>query len=242
MSLIMMTRDGSSSSSSAVVEDPLPLVGHSHSHSPSLITLIIPHHHPHFPQPPSLPFYPLTFPNSFFFISPYLTSTLPLPYLTLPHPTLPYPTLPYCTASYLFQLDIDIHTDCTSFALPHLSYPTSSFIHPNHHHTHAHTPDHNNEHENQAKCRPGRPRRASRGQRRQRGRGVSVFFFFYVLGFDFPVVAYHVRLIFESQCSRPDGGGSGETAQHWKSGFCNAAVASRDTGLCRMTDSMSLCE
>lgn len=139
MSLIMMTRDGSSSSSSVVVEDPLPLVGHSHSHSPSLITLIIPHHHPHFPQPPSLPFYPLTFPNSFFFISPYLTFTLPLPYLTLPHPTLPYPTLPYCTVSYLFQLDIDIHTDCTSFASPHLSYPISSFIHPNYHHTHTNT-------------------------------------------------------------------------------------------------------
>lgn len=182
MSLIMMTRDGSSSSSSVVVEDPLPLVGHSHSHSPSLITLIIPHHHPHFPQPPSLPFYPLTFPNSFFFISPYLTFTLPLPYLTLPHPTLPYPTLPYCTVSYLFQLDIDIHTDCTSFASPHLSYPISSFIHPNHHHTHKHTPDHYNEHENQAKCRPGRPRRASRGQRRQRGRGVSVCFFLFCFG------------------------------------------------------------
>lgn len=144
MSLIMMTRDGSSSSSSVVVEDPLPLVGHSHSHSPSLITLIIPHHHPHFPQPPSLPFYPLTFPNSFFFYFPlpylYLTSTLP--YLTSPYPTLLYPTLPYLTVSYLFQLDIDIHTDCTSFASPHLSYPISSFIHPNHHHTHTHTNTH----------------------------------------------------------------------------------------------------
>lgn len=173
MSLIMMTRDGSSSSSSVVVEDPLPLVGHSHSHSPSLITLIIPHHHPHFPQPPSLPFYPLTFPNSFFFYFPlpylYLTSTLP--YLTLPYPTLLYCVVPFPARHrhthglYLIRL--------TSPQLPDL------FIHPSQPspHTHAHTPDHNNEHENQAKCRPGRPRRAPRGQRRQRGRGVSVYFF-----------------------------------------------------------------
>lgn len=247
MSLIMMTRDGSSSSSSVVVEDPLPLVGHSHSHSPSLITLIIPHHHPHFPQPPSLPFYPLTFPNSFFFISPYLTSTLPLPYLTLPHPTLPYHTLPYLTLLYCVVPFPARHRHTHGLYLIRLTSPQlpDLFIHPSQPspHTQTHTPDHNNEHENQAKCRPGRPRRAPRGQRRQRGRGVSVFFlFFSVLGFDFPVVAYHVRLIFESQCSRPDGGGSGETAQHWKSGFCNTTVASRETGLCRMTDSMSLYE
>lgn len=187
MSLIMMTRDGSSSSSSVVVEDPLPLVGHSHSHSPSLITLIIPHHHPHFPQPPSLPFYPLTFPNSFFLFPP----TLPLPYLypTLPHPTLPYLTLPYPTLLYCVVPFPARHRHTHGLYLirlasPHLSYPISSFIHPNHHHTHTqtHTPDHNNEHENQAKCRPGRPRRASRGQRRQRGRGVSVFFFLFCFG------------------------------------------------------------
>lgn len=236
MSLIMMTRDGSSSSSSVVVEDPLPLVGHSHSHSPSLITLIIPHHHPHFPQPPSLPFYPLTFPNSFFFISPYLTSTLPLPYLTLPHPTLPYPTLPYLTVlCRTFSSSTSTYTHglylirLTSPQLPDL------FIHPSQPspHTQKHTPDHNNEHENQAKCRPGRPRRASRGQRRQRGRGVSVFFFLFCFG----IRLSYCRIpcaIFESQCSRPDGGGSGETAQHWKSGFCNAAVASREAGLCRV--------
>lgn len=111
------TRDGSSSSSCVVVEDPLPLVGHSHSHSPSLITLIIPHHHPHFPQPPSLPFYPLTFPNSFFFISPYLTSTLPLPYLTSPYPTLPYPTIPYPTLPYLTVL-------CRTFSSSTSTYGT----------------------------------------------------------------------------------------------------------------------
>lgn len=129
MSLIMMTRDGSSSSSCVVVEDPLPLVGHSHSHSPSLITLIIPHHHPHFPQPPSLPFYPLTFPNSFFLFPP----TLPLPYLyltspypTLPYHTLPYLTLPYCTVSYLFQLDIDIRYTRTVPHSPHLTSATRS--------------------------------------------------------------------------------------------------------------------
>lgn len=185
MSLIMMTRDGSSSSSSVVVEDPLPLVGHSHSHSPSLITLIIPHHHPHFPQPPSLPFYPLTFPNSFFFISPYLTFTLPLPYLTSPHPTLPYPTLPYLTVlCRTFSSSTSTYTRTVPHS-PHLTSATRSLhssIPTIITHTRPHTPDHNNEHENQAKCRPGRPRRAPRGQRRQRGRGVSVFFFLFCFG------------------------------------------------------------
>lgn len=142
MSLIMMTRDGSSSSSSVVVEDPLPLVGHSHSHSPSLITLIIPHHHPHFPQPPSLPFYPLTFPNSFFFYFPlpylYLTSTLP--YLTSPYPTLPYPTLLYCVVPFPARHRHTHGLYLIRLTSPHLSYPISSFIHPNHHHTH--TPTH----------------------------------------------------------------------------------------------------
>lgn len=177
-----MTRDGSSSSSSVVVEDPLPLVGHSHSHSPSLITLIIPHHHPHFPQPPSLPFYPLTFPNSFFLFPPTLPLPylyLTLPYLTLPYPTLPYPTLPYCTVPYLSS---STSTYTHGLYLIRLTSPQlpDLFIHPSQlsSHTHKHTPDHNNEHENQAKCRPGRPRRAPRGQRRQRGRGVSVFFLF----------------------------------------------------------------
>lgn len=142
MSLIMMTRDGSSSSSSVVVENPLLLVGHSYSHSPSLITLIIPHHHPHFPQPPSLPFYPLTFPNSFFLFPP----TLPLPYLypTLPYPTLPYPTIPYPTLLSCVVPFPARHRHTHGLYLIRLTSPQlpDLFIHPSQPSPHTHTPTH----------------------------------------------------------------------------------------------------